>query len=87
MQDPVEENWHIVIKMKPRGFFDMCGRHTATNDIPHSHVEPYVSLPLENTSSIEQNDATWVRSDIEGTTVDEIVDATPMEGEESDDSD
>ena len=87
VQDPVDELWHIVIKMKPRDFFDMSGGHTATNDIPHSLVEQYVSLPLENTSSIEQNDATLVRSDIEGTTVDQIVDANLMEEEESDDSD
>ena len=57
----------------------MYGGHTIANDMPYSQVEPCTIQHLENTSSIQPEEATWVRLDINGTIVEEILSTTLME--------
>ena len=65
VQDPVEEDWNIVIKMKPRDLYDMCESLTIDNDDVHPfEVEGYGEQELDEMTNTCNEDINWVREDV-----------------------
>lgn len=72
VQDPLEEDWHVVVKMTPRDFYDMHGKEAAQDDITCPVAEPYSDQCLDDTTYMRDEDVPWVRADVDGTTIDDV---------------
>lgn len=64
LQDLVEPNWHVVVKMKPRNSF-LFGN----NQVIDEEVEPFGGQHLDDTTFNRDEDVTWIRSGVKGVTV------------------
>ena len=70
VQDPTEENWHVVMKMTPRDLYDTYGGAPMTNVIIDPQVEPFSSQVLDNATARHDEDNDWLRADVDGTIAD-----------------
>lgn len=64
VKDHINPGWSVVLKMKPRDNFEMGEEW---NDV---ETEPYHVSNLRELFDNAHNNLTWVRRDIEGTTID-----------------
>lgn len=65
VEDQTNPGWSVVMKMKPRDIYDTGEEYT--DDI---ETEPFHVSHLGKMFNTERSDQHWVRSDVEGTTVD-----------------
>ena len=68
-QDPLEPDWHVVVKATSRDYFDMYSENFSGNIQAVPQVEAYSSQQLDVTT-VRNDDAAWVRQGMEGTTID-----------------
>ena len=71
VQDPIEEDWKIVIKVKPRDLFEVYGQQPREDArMQHNQVEEYGQQDLDETAiDHDDDDMVWVRQGVVGTTV------------------
>lgn len=62
--DPIDEEWNVVVKTKPRDLFELI-----TNDDQPIDCEPYATQLVTNNEE-EVDGLSWAREDVPGTTVD-----------------
>ena len=65
IQDTIEPNWHVAIKIQPRDLYDM--------ELEVDHCQQIeLDLHIESTDMVDTNDGviTWKRPDIEGVVLD-----------------
>lgn len=82
VEDPIDTDWHAVIKTKPRELFDM-GEENATHwQIDLSNVEV-----LQDTIEANHDNHTWVREGVEGMLIEtHLIPSQPIDTN-SDDAD
>ena len=87
VQDPIEEDWHVVVKLTPRDLYDMYGKEFAEDPITCPQVETYSEQQLDDTTFTREEDVIWVRPDVNGTIVDADVGDDDADIEDSGDED
>ncbi|CAL5416292.1 unnamed protein product [Camellia sinensis] len=74
VNDSVDEDWNVVLKMKPRDLYEVCGEQpTIDEGLHHNEVERFGDQELDVASFTCEEDMDWVRKGIDGTTVDETI--------------
>ena len=73
IQNPVELDWHVVVKATGRDYFDMYSKDCSSNIQAVPQMEPYSTQQLDETIVVHADDVTWVRHGVEGTTVDDVT--------------
>ncbi|CAL5433319.1 unnamed protein product [Camellia sinensis] len=74
VNDSVDEDWNVVLKMKPRDLYEVCGEQpTIDEGLHHNEVEGFGDQELDVASFTCEEDMDWVRQGIDGTTVDETI--------------
>ncbi|CAL5339612.1 unnamed protein product [Camellia sinensis] len=74
VNDSVDEDWNVVLKMKPRDLYEVCGEQpTIDEGLHHNEVERFGDQELDVASFTCEEDMDWVRKCIDGTTVDETI--------------
>ncbi|CAL5337216.1 unnamed protein product [Camellia sinensis] len=74
VNDSVDEDWNVVLKMKPRDLYEACGEQpTIDEGLHHNEVERFGDQELDVASFTCEEDMDWVRKGIDGTTVDETI--------------
>lgn len=61
VQDPVDPNWHVALKMTPRDLFNVDPEVNVTEDFEDYYVDQ-----RQNNEEGDIDDMPWVREDIEG---------------------
>ena len=69
IQDALQLDWHVVIRIKPRDLYEMGDEMLFESNCLHSFTDD--GDMGQNTQEIEEN---WARNDIEGITIDSKVD-------------
>ena len=70
VQDPLEPDWHVVVKATNRAYFDMYSKDFSGNIQAVPQVEGYSSQQFDETTIVRNDDAVWIRQGVEGTTID-----------------
>ena len=70
VKDPLEPDWHVVVKATNRDYFDMYSKDFSGNIQVVPQVEAYSSQQLDGTTVVHNDDSAWVRQGVEGTTID-----------------
>ena len=70
VQDPVEHDWHVVVRMIIRDLFDMYPRDSFLDMTTIPQVEPFSSQQLSDAIFARDSDVTWVREGVNGSTID-----------------
>lgn len=83
VRDPMEKDWHIVVKTKPRDVFDILGQQCTTQDIMSDQIELWCEQNLDNTTFTHDDEACWVRQGVAGTIVDEGTQGESHEDDEA----
>ncbi|CAL5392138.1 unnamed protein product [Camellia sinensis] len=74
VNDSVDEDWNVVLKMKPRDLYEVCGEQpTIDEGLHHNEVEGFGDQELDVASFTCEEDMDWVRQGFDGTTVDETI--------------
>ncbi|CAL5321510.1 unnamed protein product [Camellia sinensis] len=74
VNDSIDEDWNVVLKMKPRDLYEVCGEQpTIDEGLHHNEVEGFGDQELDVASFTCKEDMDWVRQGIDGTTVDETI--------------
>ncbi|XP_028058423.1 uncharacterized protein LOC114262265 [Camellia sinensis] len=73
VNDPVEADWDVVVKMKPRDLYEVCGEQPINDGEHHNEVEGFGDQELDATSFACEEDINWVRQGEVGTTIDETI--------------
>ncbi|XP_058095142.1 uncharacterized protein LOC131240732 [Magnolia sinica] len=85
VQDPIEKDWHVVVRTKPRDLFEMRGEES-TDD-----VDTNLESSSFNDQSLEESSddiISWERIDIDGTTiVTPLLPTQKMVEDQTDDTD
>ncbi|XP_058207722.1 uncharacterized protein LOC131320847 [Rhododendron vialii] len=87
VQDPIDEDWHVVVKMTPRDLYDMNGKKSTEDEITCPQAEPYSGQQLDDVTYTLDNDVNWVRTDVEGVTVDDDIDGDDYDNVGAEDND
>ncbi|KAH0633417.1 hypothetical protein KY284_036203 [Solanum tuberosum] len=66
---PMEKEWGIVVKLKPRGFYDL-GDDTPTIEHKEGHMELWSEQQLDDTTFETEEDIEWVREGVPGLEID-----------------
>ncbi|WMV30384.1 hypothetical protein MTR67_023769 [Solanum verrucosum] len=66
---PMEKEWRIVVKLKPRGFYDL-GDDTPTIEHKEGHMELWPEQQLDDTTFETEEDIEWVREGVPGLEID-----------------
>ncbi|KAH0644708.1 hypothetical protein KY284_032592 [Solanum tuberosum] len=66
---PMEKEWRIVVKLKPRGFYDL-GEDTPTIEHKEGHMELWPEQQLDDTTFETEEDIEWVREGVPGLEID-----------------
>ncbi|KAH7847072.1 hypothetical protein Vadar_021500 [Vaccinium darrowii] len=75
VQDPIEEDWHVVVKMTPRDSYDMNGKQSTDDAITCPQTEPYRGQQLDDAIYTCDDNVNWVRTDdVDGVIIDENMD-------------
>ena len=70
VKDPLERDWHVVVKTTRRDYFDMYSKDFSGNIQVVPQVEAYSSQQLDGTTVVHNDDSVWVRQGMEGSTID-----------------
>ncbi|KAH0669606.1 hypothetical protein KY285_023769 [Solanum tuberosum] len=62
---PMEKEWRIVVKLKPRGFYDL-GDNTPTIEHKEGHMELWPEQQLDDTTFESEEYIEWVREGVPG---------------------
>ncbi|XP_028104195.1 uncharacterized protein LOC114303271 [Camellia sinensis] len=74
VNDYVDEYWNVVLKMKPRDLYEVCGEQpTIDKGLHHNEVKGFGDQELDVASYTCEEDMDWVRQGIDGTTVYETI--------------
>ncbi|XP_028064106.1 uncharacterized protein LOC114285228 [Camellia sinensis] len=73
VNDPVEADWDVVVRMKPRDLYEVCGEQPINDGEHHNEVEGFGDQELDATSFACEEDINWVRQGEVGTTIDETI--------------
>lgn len=65
----MEEEWKIVVKVKPKGFYDF-GEGKQSNEHMEGHLDLWPELQLDDTIFESEEDIEWVREGVPGIEVD-----------------
>ena len=60
VEDPLEPNWHVGVKMSQRDFFDMQSNEAQS--------KPYNRQEFDENVMLQGDDVGWVRQEVEGIT-------------------
>ena len=72
VQDPTEEDWNVVIKMKPRDLYGLCpALPIDSRSVQPFEVEGFGEQELDEMTNTTNEDMDWVREDIEDEEVNE----------------
>ena len=77
VQDPMEPDWSVVVRMTVRDLFDMYPKDSSSNMTVVPQVEPFHNQEVDETIFIHDDEVPWVRQGINGTTVDPTVTEPP----------
>ncbi|XP_049407809.1 uncharacterized protein LOC125871254 [Solanum stenotomum] len=66
---PMEKEWRMVVKLKPRGFYDL-GDDTPTTEHKEGHMELWPEQQLDDTTFETEEDIEWVREGVPGLEID-----------------
>ncbi|XP_006367988.2 uncharacterized protein [Solanum tuberosum] len=66
---PMENEWQIVVKFKPRGFYDL-GEDTPSIEHKEGHMELWPEQQLDDTTFESEDDIEWVRHGVPGIEID-----------------
>ncbi|WMV08115.1 hypothetical protein MTR67_001500, partial [Solanum verrucosum] len=66
---PMEKEWRMVVKLKPRGFYDL-GDDTPTIEHKEGHMELWPEQQLDDTTFETEEDIEWVREGVPGLEID-----------------
>ncbi|XP_059289232.1 uncharacterized protein LOC132042717 [Lycium ferocissimum] len=66
---PMGKEWQIVVKLKPRGFYDL-GENTPAIEHKEGHMELWPDQQLDDTTFESEDDIEWVREGVPGIEVD-----------------
>ena len=69
-QGLTDPNWHVVLKMIVKDFFDMYSKYFSSIPKIVPQVELYLHQQLDDTIYMNDKDVNWVRERVDGTTVD-----------------
>ena len=62
VNDSVDEDWNVVLKMKPRDLYEVCGEQpTIDEGLHHNEVERFGDQELDVASFTCEEDMDWVR--------------------------
>lgn len=84
VQDPIDPNWHVVLKMTVRDFFDMYSKDSSAIPKIVPQVELHPHQQLDDTIYMNDKDVNWVREWVDGTTVDTNILDDDVDMEECD---
>ncbi|XXG42875.1 hypothetical protein AAC387_Pa01g3044 [Persea americana] len=85
VEDPVERDWHVAIKTKPRDFFDMHGNVNVNEEESYLESRPYDAQQLEDIC-VDADNISEVRADVPGTTIDTLIGTQATREDQGDDS-
>ncbi|XP_028095951.1 uncharacterized protein LOC114295858 [Camellia sinensis] len=71
--DPIRADWDVVVKMKPRDLYEVCGEQPINDGEHHNEVKGFGDQELDATSFACEEDINWVRQGEVGTTIDETI--------------
>ncbi|TXG61774.1 hypothetical protein EZV62_013137 [Acer yangbiense] len=77
VQDPLEHDWFVVLKVTVRDLFDMYSRDSSYTLTTVPQVELYAQQQLEENVYLRDEDVGWVRQGVDGI----IVDANCNDGD------
>ena len=60
VQDPVEPDWHVVVKATSRDYFDMYSKDCSSNIQAVPQMEPYNTQQLDETLVVHADDVTYL---------------------------
>lgn len=69
VQDPIEHDWHVVLKIKPRDLYEMNADMIVDEDAFRENI-PFVDQHLDASEHDDDEGGDWVRVGITGATVD-----------------
>jgi hypothetical protein len=74
IEDPVDPEWEVAIKMTSRDTFDMGEDGNSNTTVAVPQAQPYSSQQLDERRSIQEGEEMWVRHGIEGTIIENRAD-------------
>ena len=83
VKDPLNIDWHFVLKMTVRDLFDMYTKDSSCRPSIVPQVELYAEQQLDESLYVRDKDIGWVRQGVNGT----IVDANVIDDDDNDDND
>ena len=84
VQDLIDPNWHVVLKITVRDFFDMYFKDSSAILKIVPQVELHSHQQLDDTIYMNDKDVNWVREGVDGTTVDTNIIDDDVDMEECD---
>ncbi|KAJ8648571.1 hypothetical protein MRB53_001594 [Persea americana] len=85
VEDPIERNWHVAIKTKPRNFLDMHENVNVNEEESYLESRPYDAQQLEDIC-VDADNISEVRADVPGTTIDTLIGPQATREDQGDDS-
>ena len=70
VQDPLEPDRYVVLKITVRDVFDMYSKDSSYTIITVPQVELYAQQQLDENAYLRDEDVDWVRQGVDGITVD-----------------
>lgn len=87
VQDPIDEDWHVVVKMTPRDSYNMNERGSTEYEITCPQAEPYGGQQLDDALFTSEDDVNWVRTDVDGVTTDGDLDGVGLDDKDGEEGD
>lgn len=72
MQDPLDMNWHVVLKMKVRDVYDMYSKDFSRGPML-PQVELYAQQQLDDNIHMRDEEVGWIRDGVDALIVDKNV--------------
>ncbi|XP_058182880.1 uncharacterized protein LOC131300883 [Rhododendron vialii] len=69
IQDLVDDDWNVVVKMKPRDLYEVCGEQP----VGEATMEGFVHEDIHARLFFSEGDVNWVRQGLNGVIVDEAT--------------
>ena len=77
VEDPIDPEWEVAIKMTSRDTFDMGEDENSDTIVAVPQTQPYSSQQLDERRSIHEGEDMWVRHGVEGTFVEKRAARSP----------